>query len=215
LFYFCFLFCSSCNLVRKNSHVQSLQPGDQSHNLLLTHHQQHKSVPYIVHPAHFYNNQKSPEIVQSIEKPFSGVHPPASQAIYANAISAYHHNSGGPLAKPGSTNNAIYVNTANIIPTSGTLPNNTIQHTHYGTNHPQRHPGSAGHVPYSPAMLGYHSHPPPQSLTTSDNLANKPAASQLQGTTVRHPPVENSALSSSTNHQKLHIGKIKMFCTMF
>jgi hypothetical protein len=67
-----------------------------------------------------------------------------------NTITAYHGSPSQPATQARSTaSNVIYVNTATVVPSA------VGQHSHFSPSQPQqplRHPGSAGHVPYSPAI---------------------------------------------------------------
>ena len=194
----------------------------------------HKQQPYIVHPPHLYNNQKSVEIVPTITPQQNDLssylhhHPGNSQAIYVNTITAFHgtppqqqqqqqqQNQHQQLQQQQQTrsqaaSNVIYVNTATVVPSSAG------QHSHFGPNQPQqppRHPGSAGHVPYSPAIHpGFHHHPLPPHPNLSDPRLQQQQQLQesqhhLQQQQQQQPQLNRptNLFNNSSPPQKLRIG---------
>jgi len=157
-------------------------------------------------------------------------HPANSQAIYVNTITAYHNSSPQqhqhmpqqlmPPSRPPPTttaaSNVIYVNASSVVPVNGPVPSHVGQHNHFGgvssPNQPgPRHPGSGGHVPYSPAIHpshpGYHAHPPQQQFL-SDGVNSSPpgrphqATQQPLDTQINKPHLFNNP----SPPQKLHIG---------
>ena len=208
-------------------HIQPQQQQQQQQHQHLPEQLHHKPPPpYIVHPAHLYNNQKTVEVVPSLpqqpaEMAFLHQHPASSQAIYVNTITSYHGSPSQqqhPQQQARSTaSNVIYVNTATVVPSAAG------QHSHFGPGQPPqplRHPGSAGHVPYSPAIHpGFHHHPPQQPLP-HQNLSD-PSRHQLlpenQHQPQLPPPLNRPThlFNNSSPQQKLRIGTKKSLPFIF
>ena len=224
----------------QHQHIEQLQ-----HHMHQQHHKQQpqqQHSPYIVHPAHLYNNQKSADIVSSVPQDMSYMqkqqqlqhHPANSQAIYVNTITAYHSSSQQqhqqmpqqqllPPSRPPPTttaaSNVIYVNASSVVPVNGPVPSHVGQHNHFGgvssPNQPgPRHPGSGGHVPYSPAIHpshpGYHAHPPQQQFLSDGVNSSPPGRPPTTHQTNQQPPDtqinKTHLFNNPSPPQKLHIG---------
>jgi hypothetical protein len=160
-----------------------------------------------------YGNQKTAEVVTALpsqDASYLHHHAANSQAIYVNTITAYHgtpsqqQQQHPPHHQPqprSAASNVIYVNTASVVPASV----GQHSHNHFNANPPQppvKHPGSAGHVPYSPAMHpGYHPHPTPQ----HPSLSEQPVSAR-QHSMEQQLSRPTHLFTNSGPPQKLHIG---------